>query len=216
MLLRIFKTLAPTSIPRMEQAALDARVLLFALGMALACGMLFGMAPAAANPLELLAGSRVFGGSRNSLRHALSAAQNRAVAGAAVLRRAAASKPLEFGERGHRLESRARDRGRHHRRTRPLSQSQSRQQFFDDLAARLRALPGVNSVAASDTLPPTGFIHSRPLGALRVSGMPPADQGSGRIAAWRIVSPEYFGTLGIPIVAGGRSGAGHDAGRRIR
>ncbi len=75
MLLRIFKTLAPTSIPRMEQAALDPRVLLFALGMALACGMLFGIAPAAANPLELLAGSRVFGASRNSLRHALSAAQ---------------------------------------------------------------------------------------------------------------------------------------------
>ncbi len=201
-LLRIFKTLAPTSIPRMEQAALDARVLLFALGMALACGTLFGIAPAAANPLELLAGSRLFGGSRNSLRHALSAAQ----VGLSLVLLSSAGLLLRSL---WNLQSVA--TGLHPERviTADITvgparypNSQSRQQFFDHLAARLRALPGVNSVAVSDSLPPTGFVHSRPLDTLRVSGMPPAEQGSGRIAAWRIVSPEYFATLGIPILRG--------------
>ena len=202
MLLRIFKTLAPTLIPRMEQAALDTRVLLFALGMALACGMLFGMAPAAANPLELLAGSRVFGGSRNSLRHALSAAQ----VGLSLVLLSSAGLLLQSL---WNLQGVATGLNPEHAIAADITvgparypNSQSRQQFFDDLAARLGALPGVSSVAVSDSLPPTGFVHSRPLGALRVSGMPPPDQGSGRIAAWRIVSPEYFGTLGIPILRG--------------
>ena len=74
-LLQIFKALAPTSIPRLEQANLDVRVLLFALGMAVVCGILFGIAPAAAIPPEMLNGARIAGRSRNLPRNLLSTAQ---------------------------------------------------------------------------------------------------------------------------------------------
>ncbi len=201
-LLRVFKALAPVSIPRMDQASIDLRVLLFAMAMALACGALFGIAPAAANPLELLAGSRVFGASRNSLRHALSAAQVALslilLSSAGLLLRSLWNlQSVPIGLNAEHVIAADITVG-------PASypNSQTRQQFFDDLAARLRALPGVSAVALSDSLPPSGFVHSRPLGLLRASGMPAPDQSTGRIAAWRSVSPEYFSTLGIPILRG--------------
>jgi predicted permease len=80
--------------------------------------------------------------------------------------------------------------------------SQTRQQFFNQLAARLRALPLVKSVAISDSLPPAGFIHNQPLANLRAPGMPAPEQDSGRVAVSRFVSADYFRTLGIPILRG--------------
>ena len=200
-LLRIFKVLAPSGIPRMQQASLDMRVLLFALAMAIACGILFGIAAAATTP-EGLAGSRTFGGSRQSLRHALSAAQLALSlillsAAGLLLRSLWNLQNVATGLDSRQVVAADITVG-------PLRypNTASRQQFFDDLTNRLRRFPGVSAVAISDTLPPTGFVHSRPLSALRALGMPPAEQTSGRIVAWRFVSPEYFRALGIRILQG--------------
>ena len=45
-LLRIFVAIAPEGIPRLQQATVDLRVLLFTLVVSLACGIVFGLAPA--------------------------------------------------------------------------------------------------------------------------------------------------------------------------
>ena len=41
-LLRIFTKIAPEGIPRLREATVDTRVLLFAVAVSLACGLLFG------------------------------------------------------------------------------------------------------------------------------------------------------------------------------
>src|ERR1700674_5781686 len=50
LLLRLFVSIAPEGIPRLEQAAIDVRVLLFALGVSLLSGILFGLASALRRP----------------------------------------------------------------------------------------------------------------------------------------------------------------------
>jgi len=70
--LRPFVALWPGDLPRAEQVQLDGRVLLFALGVALASGLLFGLAPAlrvSTGQLEraLRAGGRTVAGSSRRL-----------------------------------------------------------------------------------------------------------------------------------------------------
>ena len=75
-LLRIFIGLAPDAIPRLDQAGLDLRVLLFALAGSVGAGLLFGIAPAVENPqAESLTGTRTAGARRMLLREWLCAAQ---------------------------------------------------------------------------------------------------------------------------------------------
>jgi hypothetical protein len=45
-LLRVFIAIAPAALPRLEEATIDGRVLLFTFGAALASGLFFGIAPA--------------------------------------------------------------------------------------------------------------------------------------------------------------------------
>jgi putative ABC transport system permease protein len=63
-------------------------------------------------------------------------------------------------------------------------------------------MPGVEVVAISDTVPPSGFVHSKPLQSVQVAGHPAPERRPGGIVAWRRVSPEYFSALGIPMLQG--------------
>jgi putative ABC transport system permease protein len=202
-LLRTFVGLAPEGIPRLDQAALDPRVLLFTLAGALASGLVFGIAPAAENPrAESLTGSRTAGARRLLLREWLCAAQFAIslvlLCCAGMLLRSLwkiQSIPLgletgnvitaEFvlGKQGY-------------------SEDTRQVQFFDDLEARLERIPGVSSFAISDSLPPSGGTRGRLLASLQVEGKPPFDKGTGGLITWRYVTPAYFAALGIPIVRG--------------
>src|SRR5262249_17196820 len=73
--------------------------------------------------------------------------------------------------------------------------------FCDDHAARLRSNPLVSHAAVSDTVPPYGFIHNRPLAVLQPVGRP-LPPGVGGMVSSRSVSPGYFATLGIRILRG--------------
>jgi predicted permease len=74
--------------------------------------------------------------------------------------------------------------------------------FFTELQARLKALPGVISLALSDTLPPAGQMRSTILAAVEPEGRPALAEGSGGPVDWRAVTPGYFSALRIPIVRG--------------
>jgi predicted permease len=74
--------------------------------------------------------------------------------------------------------------------------------FFSELEARLRRLPGVTSVAISDSLPPSGPMRSTIFAAIEVPGRPLLSQGTGGMVGWRAVTPDYFTALGIPIIQG--------------
>src|SRR5207302_5814456 len=64
--------IAPEGIPRLEQASVDVRVLLFTLGVSLLSGVLFGLASALRRPApELLVGKETRATSRGMLRQVL-------------------------------------------------------------------------------------------------------------------------------------------------
>jgi predicted permease len=82
------------------------------------------------------------------------------------------------------------------------SKPEQQMAFFLQLESRLRKLPGVNAVALSDSLPPGGWRHDQIYAGIRVEGKPLPAEGTGGIIVWRWVTPDYFRTLGIPIVQG--------------
>jgi len=202
-LLRMFVGLAPEGIPRLEQAALDARVMLFALAGSIASGLLFGIAPAFQNPKgESLHTSRTAGARRGQLREWLCAAQ---IAISLVLLSSAGtllrslwkieSVPLGL-EAEHVITA-------EFVLSRQGYSEEGRQiRFFDSLEARLSKIPGATASIISDSLPPSGSTRGRLLASMQVEGQPPFDKGTGGLIMWRYVTPGYFATLGIPMVRG--------------
>jgi putative ABC transport system permease protein len=74
-LLRACRALAPEGISRLAQATLDSRALAFTLALSVACGLIFGLAPALQSPrLEALNSARTIGRGLR-LRQALVAVQ---------------------------------------------------------------------------------------------------------------------------------------------
>ena len=71
--------------------------------------------------------------------------------------------------------------------------------FHDRLALQLEDLPGVRSVAAASVIP----LHEwRATIEFTVVGRPPARPDETPIANYRMVSPRFFSTLGIPLRRG--------------
>jgi predicted permease len=72
-------------------------------------------------------------------------------------------------------------------------------QFYRQLEARVAALPGVTSVAAVNHVPLNGALAST---EYKVADRPPASDDDLPTAQYRMVTPEYFKTMGIPLIAG--------------
>ena len=202
-LLRAFTAIAPDGIPRLQQASLDGRVLWFAVAMSVLSGVLFGLAPAIQTPsAEMLTGAHVIGPSRSILRKLIVAGQFAAslllLAGAGLLLRSLWNlENAPLGMQSASVVTTAISLGQHSYASAP-----KRLAFFEELLARIRQLPGVEHAALSDSLPPSGSMRSRVFAAIEIEGRPRFEQGTGGMAGWRIVTPDYFSTLGIPIESG--------------
>ena len=200
--LRILTRIAPDGIPRLEQATLDGRVLLFALAGSLVSGLLAGLAPAFQNPRpEALAGWRSTTVPRMVLREWLVAAQIAIslvlLAGAGMfLRSLWKLESVPIGMDAEHVVTAEFTLGKRY------AEGPRQIQFFEDLEARLRQLPGATSFAVSDSLPPSGGARGRLFASIRVEGQPPFPNGTGGMVLWRYVTPGYFATLKIPIVRG--------------
>ena len=72
--------------------------------------------------------------------------------------------------------------------------------FHDRLHARLAGQPGVLATASSLTFPLDG--HRRMNVGFVIEGQPPAEAGAEPLGDLRSATPEYFQTLGIPLVTG--------------
>jgi predicted permease len=202
-LLRMFVGLAPEGIPRLEQAALDPRVLLFTLAGSIASGLLFGVAPAFQSPqAESLTGSRTAGTRRMLLREWLCAGQLAIslvllTSAGMLLRSLWKIESIPLGLEAEHVSTAEFVLGRQ-----GYSDEKRQIQFFNSLEARLSKLPGVTASAISDSLPPSGGTRGRLLASMQVEGQPPFDKGTGGLIMWRFVTPGYFSALGIPIVRG--------------
>src|ERR1700691_4384571 len=202
-LLRIFVAIAPEGIPRLQQATVDLRVLLFTLGVSLASGIVFGLAPALEHPRpETLAGWRSLGGRHYLFRHSLVAAQICAslvlLTGASLLMRSLwnlQNQPL--GMRTGSVLTATVALGQ-----KSYADPGSELAFFEELERRLARIPGLTQLALSDSTPLRGTARSTIYSVIDVAGRPRAAEGTGGMAIWRAVTPGYFAALGIPILRG--------------
>jgi putative ABC transport system permease protein len=201
-LLRLFVSIAPQGIPRLQQAAIDHRVLLFALTVALVSGLLFGLAPAwrRTSP-EILTGNDAQPIGRGRLRQILVTSQIAVslvlLTGAGLLLRSLWR--LESIPLGMDVENivTAEMMLMPHR----YPQDSQQWAFFDQLHTRLKAIPGVGSVALSDELPPEGGQQTR-YSDIEIAGRPRTPEGAGGLVRYRQVTPGYFSTLEAKILRG--------------
>jgi putative ABC transport system permease protein len=194
--------LRPTFIPRAATIHLDTSVLLFTLALALATGILFGLAPALSivrgNLSESLKeGGRTGTGGRAKMRKVFVVVE---VALAFVLLMGAGLLVRSFSrltsvEPGFNTQSALTflvplPRARY---STPVQQVT----FFDQARQRLAAIPGVESASLTSLIPLSGNDEIYSIG---VPGAPPSpDQAS---ALYYLVGPDYLHNLGIPLLAG--------------
>jgi putative ABC transport system permease protein len=204
LLLRAFVAIAPEGIPRLQQAAVDMRVLLFSLAVSLAAGLLFGLAPALESPrAEILAGWRTLGARSHLFRQALVAAQIAIsvvlLAGAGLLLRSLWN--LENQPLGMRLDGVLTATVTLGQKT--YADPARRLAFFEEWEARLRQTPGLTQAALTDYLPPAADVAIEMIyNLIEVEGRPQDTNGTGGTVVWRTVTPGYFAALGIPVMRG--------------
>jgi predicted permease len=196
--------LLPKNFPRFEEIDLDFAVLGFTALVSLVTGILFGFAPAWQVSKtdvheSLKENSRgAIGGMRNRLRSLFVVAE---VALSLVLLVGAGLLFRSF------LELQSVNAGFNPQQvlTMRLSPSGANFQqdeqyiaFYKQVAERLNAIPGVETVGAINTLP----LEKGPTTAIWVEGRPqlPRDQWPG--VNYRNVTPNYFSALNIPILQG--------------
>jgi putative ABC transport system permease protein len=194
---------APAAIPRLQALTIDARVLLFTLGLSLLTGVLSGLLPAWAisreDQAESLRVTESSGSSTRSVlrwRGALTAAEIAAAivlaVGAGLLIRSLITiSRVDLGFQTARVLTLrvALPAGRY-------PDAPARLAFFEELSARAQRLPGVAS---------TGFANGFPLlggwgGSLSLAA--PAGPIDVIETGLQAVSPAYFATLGIPLLRG--------------
>jgi predicted permease len=200
---------APLNLPPnfVQQITIDSRVLAFTLALSLLTGVLFGMVPAlrASRPdlVPVLKNETapVVGGGRKVLRW-ITARQSLVVAQVALslialvaaglfVRSLMATQAIDPGFETERVLAAGFDLGREgYTREQAL-------QFHDRLVERAQALPGVVSVSIAQNRPfQGGFARS-----VLLEGSETSEQNR-RLVQVNLVSPGYFGTVGIALMRG--------------
>ncbi len=194
-----------SDVPRAGDIGLDWKVLLFSTALSLGTGILFGLAPAlktsglSLNEL-LREGGR--GGSTgpkgNRLRNALVVAEVALalmlVVGAGLMMRSFASLwQIDAGFKADRvmtMEVSLPQQG--------YAESAQANTLYQNILDRTSALPGVQSAALTTILP----LVDNSSGSITIEGRP-VNTGEGSPEAdFRVVSSEYFRTMGIDLVEG--------------
>lgn len=202
-LLRLFVSIAPEGIPRLQQAALDVRVVSFTLVMSLISGVSFGLAPALRRAApEQLTGKEIHATTRHLARYALVTTQIVLslvlLAGAGLLLRSLWNlQAVPLGMDTQNILTAQINLPEYH-----YPQPSQQLTFFRELASRVNRIPGLETLGLSDTLPPSGGMQATFLSAIEVAGMPRFTEGTGGMIGYRYVTPGYFPALGIPIVRG--------------
>jgi putative ABC transport system permease protein len=196
-----------TTLPRAGGIAVDVPVLLFALALSLATGLVFGTVPAVQatrfNLRDALneegRGTQGGGLSHQRMRNALVVAEVALalvlLVGAGLMLRSFAA--LQRVDAGFATENLLLV-------DLPLSpttyrEDRARTDVVERIVTRLQALPQVTAVAVTSALPMAGAgatIH------FNIAGQPPKGPQEYKLAGYRAVTAGYFETMGIPLKRG--------------
>ena len=207
---RFLLSISPDAVARTQEVGLDARLLLFAAAVTVLTALLFGLVPALRGSRvdltsDLREGSRGTAGGKRStrIRTVLVATQVGLalvlLIGAGILIKSfTALQGQDFGFDSsdlltfevHLPDARYED---------PVLRVDFHQEFHE----RLRAIPGVEAVAATSWLPAAGPYHDW---GYRYEDADGELQWEG--AQMRIIEGDYFETMGIPLLAGRTFNAG--------
>ncbi len=205
--LRALLAAFPESIPRAAEVSLDWRVLLFTLGVAIATGLIFGLAPMAHLRERSIGGALKEGGTRTSAGSARTMTRNvlvmaevalavMLVVGAGLLVRSFWNlMQVDPGFDRSRLSTFG--------LVLPGASypgAQLRIDVFGRLLDRIRQIPGVQSAAAMTGLPPSRPVNANDTdfeGLAKVEGGP-----IHNVDYYNNVSVDYVETMKIPVVAG--------------
>jgi putative ABC transport system permease protein len=211
------KNMAPAEMARFQDVKVDTVALLFVLMVTLVTAVLSGLFPALVNSKTNLAStlkqeagrSGTAGRERRRGQSLLVTGQvaltSILLIGASLLARsfqAVQNVPLGF-QTDHILTAEL------YLVDSKYSTQQACQAFFDPLLERVRHIPGVTMAALNSALP---FLPSAPTNSIDgfwVTGLPQPEQS--QLPAWQVqfISPDYFRTLGIPVLQG-RAFTGQD------
>jgi predicted permease len=190
----------PTSVPRMSEIGIDLSVLLFALGVSIATGVLFGLAPLAQGRMNDLVTAFKEGGDRGAsgagrqyIRRTLVVVEVALavmlVIGAGLLIRTVYN--LTSADAGF-------DRSRLMTFSMTLAEPydpDTRAPAYQRLLDKLRVAPGVLGAAVMSGLPPDRSPEAIPTRIENGSAVEIVDY-------YQFVMGDYFETMGVPIVAG--------------
>ncbi len=207
-ILRVAPSLIPEGLlPGAVTLAFDLRVVAFCAATALLVGVVFGIAPAwqatsFSSPEVMGSDSRTTTGGGGRLRSLLVVGEVATAVlllfGAGLLLRTLVA--VESYDRGYRAGSVLA------MLVDPLGSAyptpEKLQQFFDQVEAEVRTVPGVADVGWSTALPLGESLFGEYPFHYEVVGDAPLDAARKPTTAYQIVSPTYFSTLELPIVAG--------------
>jgi predicted permease len=204
--LRSILALSTASVPRVGEIDIDGRVLLFTLLISLLSGVLFGLVPtlhfSRERFTEGLKGSgkgSVDGNRRSSARSLLILAE--VVISLLLLTCAGLlakgfvrlqSVSPGFDTKNLLVVRLSLPKGQY-------SKPEVVTAFYDQLANKIETLPGVQSVSAISVLPLSGYDMRTPYA---IVGRPPVPLAERPVTHYRIIGPDYFRTMDIPILSG--------------
>lgn len=209
--LRLLPMVSPTQIPRLDETGLDPRALGATFGLCLLCGLLCTLVPALqAGRLDLdrvlrSGGRRSSGAGSSRWRQLLVVGEMGlavvlVVGSGLLLRSVARLASVDPGfERGQVLTFKLLPQRRAYPEMHRLTG------FYDRVFDELRSIPGVASVAAAYDHP----LDSNWTQTFRVTTGPEPEEGHSN--AFRTVTPEFFDTMGVEILAGRGFTGGDDA-----
>jgi predicted permease len=202
---RALEPLVRERLPHLDHVGLDLRVLLVTLGVTIATGALFGLAPALRGMRvdlqqavkEGARGTPAVGSRR--LSHAFVVSQLALslvlLVGAGLLLRSFRNlMEIDLGFRSEDVLV-----GRVSLPPESRSQLERRMQFYTQLAERVRELPGVGTVGLASIAP---FSEGENGQIFTIRGREPAPGEPSLVARARVVTPGYFAAIGTPLRRG--------------
>ena len=202
---RMILAWAPASaLPRKDHIAVDGAVLWFTLAVSLFCPLIFGLVPALrGTQLDLAAalkdGNRSGTSNRTGFwRDGLIISEYALaivllVGSGLMLKTFLALRSVDLGFRPEHVIALEL-----HQDLKLQAELLSRPQEIDRMLARVRQIPSVSSATQAMFLPFGYNVNSD----FRIAGQPEPPQGKSPVAEMRFVDPDYFRTIGTPLLQG--------------